>query len=603
VPIRPGPFPSTPCQPATRQRRGAALPAVFFATIALIGVLATLAIVDRIGGLQRSAEWTVVDCTIIESGVVGRDGPDSLGPYRFELVYRYEFDGQTYESTRWRLGPVAPWDVGPAWDAARRHPPGTTATCLVNPAAPSESVLEHDDIAGLRALMTVSIAIAIAIAGILGVAFSLRRSPTPTDETALLDVRRSNVGNHSIGASCFLLLVASIFMLGGAGAVALFHLRPTLLAQQARGWPEVDCRIVASGVGTDRTVARAPGQATPSRTTSFVDVLYEYRIDGVTHRSSRHRAIRHGMLSSRRAHDIVRSLPPGTITTCRVDPANPRRALLDPSPPPLLGVPAVFAGFATIGFCVVWGTAATIETRRRRARPMRVAAGPDAPAWRSPLVDDGAATGSTKSALPALLIDDTAIVTHAIALPLAAVVVNAAVYLEFVPRLLHAWPTAPITTTLLAVPVLLLAALGVLLLRVACRAMSRACRPRFKLVTSTPHPRMGEPLRVDWECDANGRRVGRVRFELIGSERTGEYGTSAISTAEFASRLAAEFETTTGAESGHFSLVLPQERPTASRRDHAIEWCWRITTTNTAGRESVERVPMAILGPAPPAAS
>jgi len=581
----------------TRHRRGGALPAIFFAALALIGVLATLFIVDRIGRFQRSADWSVVDCTIIESRVVGRDGPDSLGPYRLELVYRYEFAGQTHEGTRWRLEPVAPWDVGLAWDAARRHPPGATATCLVNPAAPSESVLERDEVGGLRALMTIPVA--IAIAGILGVALSLRRPPASRDDSALVDVKRPIAGGSSIGAICFLLLVGSVFMLGGAGAVALFHVRPALLAQQARGWPEVDCRIVASGVGTDRSVARAPGQAAPSRTNYFVDVLYEYRIDGVTHRSSRHRAIRHGTLSSRRAHDIVGALPPGTSATCRVDPADRRRAVLDPSPPPLLGVPAVFAIFATIGFFVVWGTVASIEKRRRRARPMRVATAADAPPWRSPLVEGGARTKSVRNALPFMLADDTAIVTHAVALPLCAVVVNAAVYLEFVPRLLHAWPSAPLATIALAVPVLLLAALGLLLVRMAWRAALRARAPRFRLAASMPHPRMGEPLRVDWECDANGRRVRRMRFELVGTERTGEYGKSAISTTEFASQLAAEFETTTGAESGHFSLVLPQERPTAQRRDRAIEWCWRITTTTTAGREAVECIPMATLGPAP----
>jgi hypothetical protein len=88
-------------------------------------------------------EWPQADAVIIHSEVARRQVDPNLPPeFRFEVFYAYEWDGEGYESDRYRLR-------GASWTKSRaaaeelvsRYGVGDVHPARVNPEAPDEAVL------------------------------------------------------------------------------------------------------------------------------------------------------------------------------------------------------------------------------------------------------------------------------------------------------------------------------------------------------------------------------------------------------------------------------------------------------------------------------
>ncbi|HZW29579.1 MAG TPA: DUF3592 domain-containing protein [Isosphaeraceae bacterium] len=92
-----------------------------------------------------SLGWRATPC-VIQSGVVRPEfhgGLISFTAHWPDLVYRYEVGGVAYRSNTYNASALgSPWYYG-ARGVVRRHPPGMRATCYVNPADPSEAVLDR----------------------------------------------------------------------------------------------------------------------------------------------------------------------------------------------------------------------------------------------------------------------------------------------------------------------------------------------------------------------------------------------------------------------------------------------------------------------------
>lgn len=95
-------------------------------------------------------DWPVIPCAILESRIEDRredpDWPETMPQeFRFSVLYQYDWNDETYESERYRLR-GASWKSRPERAAAlvERYPRGSVAECRVNPAAPSEAVLEGE---------------------------------------------------------------------------------------------------------------------------------------------------------------------------------------------------------------------------------------------------------------------------------------------------------------------------------------------------------------------------------------------------------------------------------------------------------------------------
>jgi hypothetical protein len=116
-------------------------------------------------------------------------------------------------------------------------------------------------------------------------------------------------------------LVAFFALFALAGAVAFWFavLRPLVSVVAARSWRETPCIVLTSRVG----------ESSDSDSTTYkVEVLYAYTVDGRSYQSDRY-SFETGSSSTRGWKEkAVASLSPGTRTTCWVDPADPRQAVI-----------------------------------------------------------------------------------------------------------------------------------------------------------------------------------------------------------------------------------------------------------------------------------
>jgi hypothetical protein len=92
--------------------------------------------------ITAARNWPAVPCTIISSQVTTRQGDD--GPtYGVEVVYQYRVDGRSYTAARYRFSSIT--SSGRTGKAAvvARLPAGKKTVCYVNPADPTDAVIER----------------------------------------------------------------------------------------------------------------------------------------------------------------------------------------------------------------------------------------------------------------------------------------------------------------------------------------------------------------------------------------------------------------------------------------------------------------------------
>jgi hypothetical protein len=142
-------------------------------------------------------------------------------------------------------------------------------------------------------------------------------------------------------------------------AFAAFGAVPLLELWRAQDWTPTPCTILTSQV---REFDDNDGS------TWRVDVTFRYEFGGVEHVSDRYRVSR--VSSSGRAgkQRVVDSLPPGTETTCYVDPDDPSNAILRRD----LGEEWIFVA-AGLLFAAVGGGMALLARRRQRTAGQRKA--------------------------------------------------------------------------------------------------------------------------------------------------------------------------------------------------------------------------------------
>ena len=115
----------------------------FVGVMGLAGYLLFFAMPLRAG--VRSLGWRPTPC-VVESGQVRQKqnhGLVSFTTYWPDVVFRYRVGGRAYRSNTWNASFVgSPWYYG-SRGVVRRYPQGRRTTCYVNPADPSEAVLDR----------------------------------------------------------------------------------------------------------------------------------------------------------------------------------------------------------------------------------------------------------------------------------------------------------------------------------------------------------------------------------------------------------------------------------------------------------------------------
>jgi hypothetical protein len=286
--------------------------------------------------------WPSAPCMVIASS--GRLDPgvhDNKDPYAFDVSYRYEWQGRAYTSNVLsRSSPrFANWSKVRALE--RRLPPGSSATCYINPDDPADAVL-------LRPALWIALFIPFSLVFVLlgggGIYGLLRRKrdPAPISERAR---RRGKRG---------LPLLFAVLMFGGAALFFGFCLEPLRLSIASQSWPQSQCRVLFSRVGVHDG---------DDGTTYSVDVLYGWQSAGREYRSSRHRFFDFSSSGSG-ARQAVNGLRPGSWVACYIDPGDPEEAVLHRE----------FTPFALISLIPIGMFLAGAVGMRRVVRPLANAA-------------------------------------------------------------------------------------------------------------------------------------------------------------------------------------------------------------------------------------
>lgn len=110
-----------------------------------------------------------------------------------------------------------------------------------------------------------------------------------------------------------------VFLLAGLG-FSMFFVVPAVHVIQASSWRAVPCEIVSSSVAS---------HSDSDGTTYSIEISYRYRVDGRSYTGNRYRFLGGSSSGSEGKQKVVDSLPPGTTTTCWVDPDDPSASVLD----------------------------------------------------------------------------------------------------------------------------------------------------------------------------------------------------------------------------------------------------------------------------------
>lgn len=102
---------------------------------------------------EETRRWTETPCRILTSRVVSeRPTPHSPIAYRAEVKYHYQFHGANYTGSNIRRVDGVTQHEERAREIQERYVPGAETLCHVNPARPSQAVLQHDTRAALYSI-------------------------------------------------------------------------------------------------------------------------------------------------------------------------------------------------------------------------------------------------------------------------------------------------------------------------------------------------------------------------------------------------------------------------------------------------------------------
>lgn len=240
--------------------------------------------------------------------------PETASPahrYRFEITYRYTAGDREHNSNVYQLDYDGSDKLSEVEQLARTFPPGTEATCYVDPDDPARAVFARTSAWPLLVLVLPLIFVLVGVGGII----TLWRSGGPKRDAQGRE-RRAAISEKAKGSGTGCLVgFFAIFAAAGLLFMVPFFALPAWLAWSARSWNEVPCTIERSAVGDHGD-------------TYSVEVLYRYEVDGRGYHGERYHFFTGSTSGYSGKAEIVERLPVGTVTTCYVDPNDPSSAVI-----------------------------------------------------------------------------------------------------------------------------------------------------------------------------------------------------------------------------------------------------------------------------------
>ncbi len=264
----------------------------------------------------QARAWQPAECLILESGVKEEAGREAA--YAFAVRYEYQWRGRTYSSEKCARQKASFSDFSKAQALADTYKLDTKATCYVNPANPSEALLQRPS---LWIGLTVLLPLVFVAVGLIGVVAMWRKASPATLENSAGSFRKaiSSGAKKQAGAAVGVAFFSFFFLIGTV-VFYFLALRPLLSVLAARDWVPTPCTVISSRVQSHRS---------KDSTTYRIEILYSYEFNGREHRSNRYHFMGGSSSGRKRKAEVVGRYPAGATRTCYVDPRNPNEAVLD----------------------------------------------------------------------------------------------------------------------------------------------------------------------------------------------------------------------------------------------------------------------------------
>lgn len=516
---------------------------LFFLLFGGLGLLFTGFIVKTVWDEWQSRGWRPTPCRIVESRIARDD--QGNGDYQFNVRYEYRWEGRRYESTRWRLQGGGFRDYSKAQALVERYPAGRDAQCRVNPAAPTEAILETGSLAVGAVVFFPLIFVAIGVGGL----WFTWRAPRSPEAAAPLSAAARALGR----ARWLPVGFCALFVAMGLGFLIPLFVLPLVKISAARSWPAVPCVVESS---------RVRAHSDSEGTTYSVDILYRYEFNGRTYRANRYDFT--GGSSSGRAgkQAIVNRHPPGHRTVCYVNPANPAEAVLQRGFSGLMWfglIPLVFVVFGAVALRHTLRAARTPGGRRPSEPASRLRA-------EIPASPGAAETRELQpTATPA---------GKALALAFFALFWNGIVSV-FVYQVIAAFARGRPEwfLTIFLIPFVVI---GLGLVAAAIYSFLALFNPRPRVRLTPGSGRLGGELRLDWAFTGAVHRLERLRLTIEGRESAAyRRGTNTVTdTSVFARVPVLETADRTALRAGQATVRLPAEAvaPSFTADNNKVQW-------------------------------
>ena len=457
-------------------------------------VFAWLVAREALAGL-KTWTWARTPCEIIRSDVRDTDvrGRKSDDFY-FDVEYRYDFKGQNHSSSRHKLKPTSSSDYSTVGLLTEAYRPGSHSICYVNPSAPNEAVLERGSLLFPLLVLFPMIFVAIGAGGIYGT--WRQTSPSQTKTRPISDLSTKAVGRT------FAIVFFGAFAVIGGVVFYFISIRPLSGVFNARKWPAVPCTVISSNVRSHRG---------DKGSTYSINILYSYVIDDHTYKANSYDFIGGSSSGYSRKRAIVARYPPGSTSTCYVNPRDPNQAVLKRGFTPLMWI-----GLLPLLFCLVGlvGLTSTLRKKRQEASganrsiptsALRNLSG--APAQDSSFVEERSTMALKRGTSPWV---------RFVVIVIFALFWNGIISV-FLTQVVKGWRSNHFEwfIALFLIPFVLVG-LGLL---VAIGYFFLAWfNPRPSLSVTPGTPRLGDSLRVDWEISGRVESLRSLRVRLEGIE-------------------------------------------------------------------------------------
>lgn len=280
-------------------------------------------------GVAQSA-WNKVPCVVERFEL--RDDREKDPVFQTDLLFRYEWQGQSYTSSRLRPDDKGENDYEKLSDvrekllveARRDKPDGLRTECQVDPKHPETASLLPPSGGGWFGLIFVAFGGSFMLLGL-----SIIRSGLKSRSQNAL----SDTSSQADQSPFSLIIFFGIFALAGLGATCGLVIPSAARYFSAKSWVGTPATIIWS-----RVKSNSGGD---DGTTYSVDLFYHYQFQGREYRSNGYNLMSNSSSGHDSKQEIVDSHPADSPLTCYVNPQKPWQAIINRD----LGASALFALF------------------------------------------------------------------------------------------------------------------------------------------------------------------------------------------------------------------------------------------------------------------